>query len=243
LIIMIEIILLLGCYGCGKGTLAKFLASAYCAQIITVSQLLKGGRTDGKLIDDDGYVHRVIQHHLRQIGFFEAGSGGKFVFDGVGRTPEQMEMFIAMLAENFLLGENVHFLDLKIESRRALLRMQERYLHNLAHGTLRPDEQGSPEKVDEVFRGRILDWNASYPGIKSTVQRCIRGRESRIHTIDAGQPIYEMSMDAVKYIGWNEVPMRCELTRAGHDPIEDIDLEHNFGLERGHPSSQTQIYA
>jgi adenylate kinase family enzyme len=239
---MIEIMLAIGCCGCGKGTLAKFLASAYGSQIITVSQLLKGGRTDGKLIDDDGYVHRVIQHHLRQIGFFEVGSG-KFVFDGVGRTPEQMEMFIAMLAENFLLGDNVHFLDLKIESSRALLRMQERYINNLQSGALRPDEMGSADKVNQVFRGRIKDWENSYPGIISTVRRCIRGRESRIHTIDAGQPIYEMSMDAVRHIGWNESPMRCELARAGYSPVEDVDLEHHFGLERGHPSAQTQFYA
>ncbi|MDR1365421.1 MAG: nucleoside monophosphate kinase [Holosporales bacterium] len=120
-------IVLLGAPGCGKGTQSEFLASDYGFSVISVGDVLRGGkgtyveergRTVGELLDSgellpDAVILNLVRSELNKLGPKEIG---KVLFDGFPRTVGQAEGLSSLAKEfgrdidlvlNFSVGDDI----------------------------------------------------------------------------------------------------------------------------------------
>ncbi|MFA7193322.1 MAG: hypothetical protein WC087_00165 [Candidatus Paceibacterota bacterium] len=221
---MHEILILVGCVGCGKDALTSLLMMAYSGIIpVSTSDILGGGRGDGLMIKDDKMVHEKLLNHLVQQGFLNYEKSQKFVFNGPGRTPEQMELLIDFLCEYGMLTKRTRFIKLNINSKLAILRMQKRWLENQGMGTLRKDEKGSADVVQNRFYKRVAEWirarngENGKEGLLAIMQRKLFGHKSRVIEIDASQSIAMVALNVVDALGWDRAPLIDVLVREGYD--------------------------
>ncbi|MBP9763221.1 MAG: hypothetical protein KBD10_00555 [Candidatus Pacebacteria bacterium] len=247
---MREFIILVGCVGCGKGTLSNLLKMAFPRLIpVSTSEILKGGRSDGQMIKDNQDVHNKLVDCLIKHGLYDYDKDLHMILDGAGRVPEQMPLLINFFQEEGLLTEGTRFVKLNVPTPIAKLRMQKRWLENAAAGTLRPDEKGSINEVNARIDGRLIEWLKARDGVSgkegvyAIMDRMLRGHKSPIINIDATQSTAVMALDVVDKLGWKRSPMIDVLLREGLD-MEGVSGHYGDGVSQGHLEFQgTQVAA